>query len=223
MTFSRLLRSRAALASLALGAFVFAPATSTWAGKHPEPSIYPLPSAWYLDFKHGKPRRIVVAVPGQKVPTAYWYLPYTVTNHTGKEVDFLPDFELVTQDGKVHRSDKNIPLVVYEAIKKDSNMDLMQTPAQITGPLHQGDDQAKDGCAVWEEPMPRMGEFNIYVNGLNSEFTYALDDKGMPMKDADNHNITLRKTLELNYVIWGDEVKPETDDVQVKPERWVMR
>src|SRR6185437_10884752 len=146
----------------------------------------------------------------------YWYLTYTVTNNTGKEIEFFPDFEMVTQDGKIHRSDHLIPLAVFEAIKRDSNKDLLVSAANIAGALHQGEDQAKDGVAIWEEPMPRMGAFNIYVGGLNSEFTYAVDDKGVPLKDAEGKTITLRKALELNYVIWGDEVKPGMDDVQVK-------
>jgi hypothetical protein len=223
MMFRHLLRSRVALASLLTGTILTAPLTTTWAGKHPEPSVYPLPTAWYLDFKHGKPKRIVVAVPGQKVPAAYWYLQYTVTNNTGKEVEFLPDFDLVTQDGKIFRGDNNIPLPVFDAVKKDSGNDLLVSAAQITAPLHQGEDQAKDGVAIWEEPLQRMGAFTIYVGGLNSEFTPAVDDKGAPIKDAEGRPITLRKALELNFVVWGDEIRPEKDDVQVKPERWVMR
>jgi len=29
-----------------------------------------------------------------------------------------------------------------------------------------------------------MGPFTVYVGGLNSEFTAAVDDKGAPIKDA---------------------------------------
>ena len=209
--------------SLSAGCLLALTSVSVHAGKHPEPSVYPLPSAWYLNFRHGLPKRIVVDVPGKKTPGAYWYLTYTVTNNSGKEQQFLPDFQMVTQDGKIHQSDRNIPLPVFEAIKKQEGNDLMITPTEVAGPLHQGEDQAKDSVAIWEEPMARMGTFNIYVGGLNSEFVLAKDNDGKDMTDADGKPITLRKTLELTHVVWGDEYKPGLDEVHDKPERWIMR
>ncbi len=220
----RLRPTHAALAAaLAAGACAILPASIALAGKHPEPSVYPLRNAWYLGFRHGKPMRIVVDVPGQKTPTAYWYLLYSVTNRTGKEVEFLPEFEMVTDDGAIHRGDRNIPLPVFDAIKKRTGNDLLVSAAQIAGELHQGEDQARDGVAIWEEPMPRMGNFSIYVGGLNSEFVAAKDNDGNPVKDADGKPITLHKTLKLDYSIYGDEVKPEMDEVHAKPDAWVMR
>ena len=225
MTFRTPLYSVAAFSVVFAVAGALIPSTAV-AGKHPVPSDYPLPDAWYLDFKvnaKGVPKRIIVDVPGQKVPMAYWYLTYTVTNNTGKEVDFLPEFEMVTQDGKILRSDRGVLRPVFDAIKKAEKNDLLVPLAQVIGTLHQGEDQAKDGVAIWPEPMARMGDFKIYIGGLNSEFIGATDDQGKPILDADGAPITLRKTLELNYVIWGDEIKPEKDEVQKKPQRWVMR
>ncbi|HWE02274.1 MAG TPA: hypothetical protein VG326_07655 [Tepidisphaeraceae bacterium] len=222
--FTRLFRPAVALAAaLAAGSMLVVPASTAQAGKHPEPSVYPLPTAWYLTFKHGAVKRIVVDVPGSNVPAAYWYLTYVVTNNTGKEVDFLPDFELVTQDGKIHRSDQAIPLPVFNAIKRAEGNDLLISPTQIAGPLHQGEDQAKDSVAIWREPPGRLGTFSIYVGGLNSEFVHAADNDGKPITDADGKPITLRKTLELDYTVWGDEVKPELDLVHPKPDEWIMR
>jgi hypothetical protein len=222
--FDRLFSVRPALAvAVALAAGSFLPTSIAVAGKYPEPSVYPLPNAWYLTFKHGKIKRIVVDVPGKKAPTAYWYLLYTVTNNSGKEVDFLPDFEMVTEDGKIHRSDQGIPLPVFNAIKKAEGNDLLITPATAAGPLHQGEDQAKDSVAIWEEPASRMGAFSIFVGGLNSEFTHATDNDGKPVMDADNKQITLRKTLQLDYYILGDDIKPEMDEVHAKPDVWIMR
>ena len=236
MKFNHSLRSTVALAAaLAAGYLMIFPVSPARAGKHPEPSLYPLPNAWYFTFKHGMPRRIVVDVPGLKVPTAYWYLSYTVTNNSGKEADFLPDFEMVTEDGKIRPSDRNIPLPVFDAIKKVLGNDLLVSPTQVAGPLHQGEDQAKDSVAIWEEPSARMGTFSIYVGGLNSEFIHATDNDGKPVPVLDKDGnpvldaagkpvpITLRKTLELDYVIYGDEIAPEKDEVHFKGETWLMR
>lgn len=191
------------------------------AKKYPEPSVYPI--AWELKFKHGLPKRVAVKVPGKDVPQPYWYMTYTVTNDTGKEQDFLPDFQMVANDGKIHPADKNIPLAAFQAIRKREGNDLLQSAIQIAGPLHQGEDQAKDGVAIWEEPLARMSSFSIYVGNLSGEFVQMKDDKGAAIKDAEGKQIILRKTLELNFVVWGDEVRPDTDEVHDKPERWVMR
>jgi hypothetical protein len=216
-------RKIAVVALLTAGSLFTLGAPSANAKAYPEPSVYPLPSAWYLNFKHAMPKRIVVSVPGDKTPTAYWYVTYTVTNNTGREQEFFPSFEMVTQDGKIHPSDRNIPLAVFKAIKKTEGNDLLVSANDIAGTLHQGEDQAKDGVAIWPEPMARMGSFNIYVGGLNSEAVVATDDKGQPMKDEKGAPMKLWKTLQLSYEIWGDEVKPGTDLVNSKPDKWLMR
>src|SRR5438874_4595902 len=85
---------------------------------YPKPSVYPI--AWEYKFKYTAPKRITVQVPGNNVPQAYWYTTFTLTN---KDIDdtsvrFLPVFELMTRDGKVIRSDKDVPTVVYDAVRK---------------------------------------------------------------------------------------------------------
>jgi hypothetical protein len=140
---------------------------------------------------------------------------YTVTNNTDHEQLFLPEFDLVTEDGKVVRNDTNIPAAVFQAIKKREGMRFLQPAAQIGGELRIGDDQAKDGVAIWPEPSPRMGKFQIFVSGLSGETA--------TVKGPDGKDIILRKTLELNYLIRGDDVYPGEDDVNEEPQRWVMR
>ncbi len=56
---------------------------------YPKPSPYP--KSWELDFQHGMPTRVVVQVPGQNVPQAYWYMTYTITNNSDTEQLFLPE------------------------------------------------------------------------------------------------------------------------------------
>jgi ABC-type transporter MlaC component len=43
------------------------------------------------------------------------------------------------------------------------------------------------------------------------------------MKDKDGNPIILRKTLQLNYHIRGDDVYPGEDEVNVNKSDWVMR
>jgi hypothetical protein len=179
--------------------------------EYPKPSPYKV--AWELDFNHGIPQRIVVAM-SQGSPKAYWYLPYTVVNNTGSEREFLPIFELVTEGGEVIRSDKNIPVRVFDAIKDRERNSFLEHPVSVAGTIRLGEAQARDSVAIWEEPAPEMGRFSIYVGGLSGEYkTIKIGDK----------DVNLRKSLQLNYLIRGDAFYPGEDDVNENPTAWVMR
>jgi hypothetical protein len=188
---------------------------------YPKPSPYPV--SWELNFEHSKPKRIVVDVPGSSTPKAYWYMTYTITNKTDKEQTFLPIFQLVTKEGQVLRSDKNIPSKVFEAVKDREHIKYLEPYTKVAGELRIGDDQAKDSVAIWEEPETKMGNFTIYVGGLSGEAVTLKDDKGQPTKDAEGKPVILRKTLQLDYQIPGDEIRPGEDPVNEKDHSWVMR
>lgn len=179
---------------------------------YPTPSLYPV--AWQFDFEHSLPKRIIVQEPGKASPEAYWYITYQVTNNTDRERIFLPVFEMLTETGEVIRSDRNIPIAVFNAIKEREKNRFLLPAAQIGGELRLGDDQAKDGVAIWKEPMPEMGRFSIFVSGLSGETAKA---------KVGEKEFTLWKTLQLDYHIRGDEIKPGHDEVNPVEERWVMR
>ena len=110
------LRKMILCASLGLAPVIASVVHPPMAAAFPKPSIYPI--SWQIKFEHSKPKRIVVTTPGTNVPLAYWYMTYSVTNDTDQEQSFLPVFEMITNDGKVLRSDKDIPTEVFSAIKK---------------------------------------------------------------------------------------------------------
>ncbi len=202
------------------------------AGDYPEPSPYSV--SWELKFEHGTPKRIVVTVPGE-VPQAYWYMTYKVTNNTGSEQLFLPTFELLTKDGEVIRSDKGVSPRVFDSIKQQEGNTFLERRTKLVGTLRQGDDQAREGVAIWKEPSPEMGAFSIFVTGLSGEATtYKLVDGKLvkidprhaaeEMKDVPKDQLqTLRKTLMINYVVYGDEKYADRDEVTAKGQKWVMR
>lgn len=203
-----------ACASLGLAALTpLAGIAAAAAQDFPKPALYP--ASWELDFEAGIPQRIVVEIPGRG-PQAFWYLTYTVTNRSDREQLFMPVFELLTHDGNVYRSDRGIPAMVFERIKQREKKTLLEPFHKIAGTLLVGDDQARDGVAIWQEPAGRMGAFSIFVEGLSGE-TAAV-------KLADRE-IILRKQLQLNYHIRGDEVFRGEDDVTATDSArvWVMR
>ncbi len=187
---------------------------------YPVPSVYPV--SWQFKFSHATPKRIVVDIPGQG-PEAYYYLTYTVTNDSGQERTFFPVFDLVTKTGHMIRNDDKVPAVVFAAVKKREGNKFLESANEIAGELRLGKDQARDGVAIWHEPDAEMGEFSIYVGGLSGEYVILKDDKGNEVKDAKGNPIILRKTLQLNYIIRGDDVYPGEDVVNENPEKWVMR
>jgi hypothetical protein len=213
--------------NLTLGAAIVLSPTGlvapTFAGPTTFPSPSPYPISWELNFDHGQPKRIIVEVPGVPTPTAYWYMTYTVTNKTDKEQVWLPHFEMVTRTGNVIRSDENIPKKVFDDIKRYEADQFLEQFTTIGGEIRLGEDEARDGVAIWKEPDPRMGNFSIFVAGLSGEAVQMKDDSGQPMKDADGNLVVLRKTLQLNYIVRGSEVFPGENDVNVKSEDTVMR
>jgi hypothetical protein len=61
------------------------------------------------------------------------------------------------------------------------------------------------------------------VEGLSGEYAFLKDAKDQPIKDDKGQPIIVRKTLQLNYLIRGDEVYPGEDAVNENSEVWVMR
>jgi hypothetical protein len=194
---------------------------STVRAEVPKPSPYPI--SWELKFKNSIPKRVVVEVPGERVPQPYWYITYTVTNKTNSEQTFLPVFQMLTNEGKVIESDRNIPLKVYEVIKSREANKYLEHPTKVAGTIRVGEGEAKDSIAIWPEPNPEMGQFSIFVSGLSGEAIILKDDKGEPMKNKEGKPVILYKTLQLNYFIRGDDVYPGEDEVNQNASTWVMR
>lgn len=212
-----------ALLALLLG-FSFSPAAQAY----PKPAVDRI--SWELDFTHGNPTRITVQGAADAAPKAYWYMTFTVTNKTSEEQMFLPEFDLVDGKGKLHRSDKNIPSAVFDAIKEREGKKLLEPLSKVSGKILVGPDQARDSVAIWPEPVERMGSFSIFVTGLSGEAVWYKDGKETPLKKADWVKVkpeeageVLRKTLALDYQIPGDEFYQGRDVVILKKEEWVMR
>jgi hypothetical protein len=203
-------------------------ARPTPAAPPPEPSPYPI--TWEIDFEYRKPQRVVVNIPGSRAPKAYWYLPYTITNEGEDTQTFIPQFELLTEDGKAHRAGRNLPKQVFDAIRARERNNLLLPPTKAGGEIRVGVDQGRDSVAVWEEPLRDMGTFRIFVGGLSGEFVELKDDDGKQIVDPKGEPIILRKTLQLTFHVNGDEVFPGEDLVNEGQGRtgrdakmWVMR
>ena len=231
-------RHRYTLALMSLlavsGAVALRPAVA--APDFPVPNTYPV--SWELSFTHATPRRIAVDVPDVNSPKAYWYMTYTVTNSTDKEQKFYPQIDLLTTDGKVHAADQNIPKKVFDEIKVTERNKFLEEFTTINGPVRLGPAEARDAVAIWAETTPRMEHFSVFVTGLAGEHVIMKDVAGKLAKVDTAEDIysketedellkkglvILRKTLQLNFFIRGDDVYPGEDEVNKDSEEWIMR
>ncbi len=108
-------------------------------------------------------------MPGSATPEAYWYMTYTVTNNGNREQRFYPEIDLVTDDGKVHHADRNIPQRAYDEIRGAERNPRLESFLTLNGPIRLGPAEAREGVAVWPETKLRMDHFQVYVGGLSGE------------------------------------------------------
>lgn len=192
----------------------------------PEPSL--APKSWELDFEFLDLQRISVVLPGDEKPTTCWYMLYTVTNNTSQDVAFYPSFVLVTDSYDTIEGGDGISPTVYDAVRKRyaKLYPFFVTPIKVVGKLLQGEDNAKTSAVVFRQFDASVDRFWIYVGGLSGEVVRVKNPAYSPDKGESSSNqrsYTLRKTLQIEYAMPGDEVTHET----VKPARvgynWVMR
>lgn len=155
---------------------------------YPQPSPYPV--AWELKYEVNLPKRVEIS------GKAYWYQTYTVTNNTGQERVFLPVFEVLTPDGKVTRTDRLIPLAVVKEIKHQAGGKFLEQANEIAGEIRLGEDQTRDGVAIWPEASAEDREFTVFFSGFSGETA--------KVTGAEGKEVTLYKAVQLDYASPGD-------------------
>jgi hypothetical protein len=121
---------------------------------------------------------------------------------------------MMLEDGQVIRSDIGVAPAVFDAVKNKEHLKYLQSNDVISGDLRQGEDQSKDGVAIWPEPRLRMGTFTIFCSGFWGESAIVkVGDK----------DVTLHKTLQLSYHLDSDESHPGGGDLVELDHQYVMR
>ncbi len=185
--------------------------------KKPYPTVNMLRHGWQLSFVWHKPHRIYVAV-GHGVSRKlreYWFMRYTVTNNTHRDIFFIPGFVLTTDTGKVLRPITGVVPRVLDKIRTVTGDQFIISPGLIAGKLLQGDDNAKDGVAVFAGVPVKARRFKIFVSGLSG-------DTALQKNPLTHKNVVLHKTLELSFWMPGESVRM-TPRPQFAGKKWVMR
>ena len=135
----------------------------------PKPSV--TPKSWQVDITFHDPQRIAVQHPGDPEPTVYWYVLFTVTNNSNRDVPFYPTFDIVTDDLSVIEGGDSISPSVYDAIaaRHRKGYPFFLPPSRIYGTLLQGEDNARISAIAFRRPDPKVNQFTLYIGGLSGE------------------------------------------------------
>jgi len=216
--------------SVALIVAVVAVLSGDSAKSAPKPS--PVPIRWQLDIETSHPKTINVTLPGHSRPQLFWFIRYTITNETGQDVIFVPDFVLYTDTGQIIPAGQRVPTAVFKAIKKLYNEPLLKDMTGITGKILQGEDKAKEGLAIWRDYDPKAGQFDIFIGGLSGETeeirlpkpidVVELDSRGNTKTVRKNRTV-ITKTLNLAYSVPGEAAFRHLAKPKLLRKEWVMR
>ena len=190
-----------------------------WAA--PTPAVVQKPGDWTLDIRFENPQQITLK---GSVPQRYWYTILTLTNKSGKDVDFYPAAELVTDTLQVVPAIKGTSAVLFDKIKTrhQGKYQFLQLMENAGNKILQGQDNTVDIAICWPDFDPNAKTVNIFITGLSTE-TVAIDHPSDKDKDGNPVKVYLRKTLELNYSIAGDpKFRPE-QKLKFENKTWVMR
>ncbi|KAA0217425.1 MAG: hypothetical protein DYG94_00600 [Leptolyngbya sp. PLA3] len=183
----------------------------------PEPD--PVPTRWELNFEPG-PLRVIRLHARGSGPRDYFYMTYRVTNYSGNDLIFAPSFDLVTQEGAIRRSGRDVPAEVTAEILSMLRNPLLEDQISILGNILQGIENAKDGLVIWPADDLETDSIEVYVAGLSGE------NKPYVVLDAQtgrNKRVMLRKTLMLKYETPGTLANRGSTPLELAQTQWVMR
>lgn len=196
-----------AAAAAVLAALVLA--KSTGAG-YPKPS--PVPQSWELDFEPG-PLRLYIDRPSGR---AFWYFTYVVTNGSGNDRVWAPQFTLFTDAGEILESGEDVPPVIARDLIDLLGNDLLETQSQVIGDVFEGPEHARDGIVVWPARNLDVNEMSLFIAGISGETARVTH----PMT---GESLVLRKTLQRDYLIPGNAAALSSDPVELVSQRWILR
>jgi hypothetical protein len=221
------MKSTALTVSLALTAMIWA-IRPAWTA--PKPSE--IPSSWQLNVEVDDPKAIEVTLPGQTKPERFWYVRFNVINRTGEDRIFVPEFELYTDTGQVLRVGQHVPSAVFRAIKELYNEPLLTDMTGMTGKLLQGEDNAKDGVAIWRDFDPQAGQIDLFLGGFSGETAEVVLPKPVQVVEVDaaGHEKTitrdkaiLSRTYHLVYDVPGEASARTYTPAKMVKKEWIMR
>jgi len=194
---------------------------------HTAPKHSFIPISWELDVKADLPQAIEVQLPGQSQPKVFWYIRYTVANHTNEDQFLVPEFTLYTDTGQKLLAGRGVSGQVFLEIKKRHNDPLMKDITGMTRKLLQGADNAKRGVAIWPDFDPAAAGFVVFIGGLSGETAEVTPPRPVVVKERGKEvvkkTVVLAKTRRFQYRIVGKPQARVRTPLRLVANGWVMR
>jgi hypothetical protein len=197
----------------------------------PEPAIVQGAGDWTVDVTFEHPRQIMVqadpasrgAGAGDKLER-FWYIIIRLNNKTGRDVEFYPSAELMTDTFQVLPAGKKTPDRVFEQIKLRHQRahPFLESLEKSGNRILQGDDNAKDIAIIWPDFEAKAKNIKFFIAGVSNETT-AIEHPTAKDKNGRAKKVFLRKTLEMNYGVGGDAAFRADAKLTFKGNRWIMR
>ena len=184
----------------------------------PEPD--PVPKRWQLEVSAGQLR--VATVRTDAGATAYLYFTYSTVNNTGEELEFVPSFELATDDGEVLASGVDIPAQVTREILASLEQPCLEDQIAVIGPIGPGPENAKHGLVIWPLTDADGDEIRVFGAGFSGESeTLELTDP----RTGEARRLVFRKTLMMRFQLPGmvDPASRRSEPFELVEQRWIMR
>ncbi len=191
----------------------------------PEPAIVPGPGIWTVNTEFTHPQQIVLRPSDDSKPIRFWYTILTLTNKTGRDIDFYPKCDLMTDTFQIIPAGKGVPPVVFELLKNrhKSRYPFLESLENASNRILQGEDNAKDIAIIWQDFDARAKWIKIFIAGLSNETVAINHPVAKDKKTAKPVKVYLRKTLELSYELGGDPAFRSDASLTYKDKRWIMR
>ncbi len=183
------------------------------------------PIIWMLDFHFKDPRVIKVNVAGRGERNV-WYLWYQVSNNTGEDRKFNPDFVWVGHDTNTVHQDQILHEAQNAIQKFEDPSNLLDIKNSVTigqrlipvskefeNGMRIAYPKMVTGVAMFDDVDPRSDQFSIFVYGLSDGWSVVDGPDGKP--------IVRRKTLQLKFKRLGDEFTPKSSEIRYVGHEWI--
>ncbi len=187
----------------------------------PKPAIVQGPLLWTADATFEHLQQIVYQPSEQSKPRRFWYLILTVNNNTGKDIEFYPQCDLMTESFEILPAGKRVPQEIFEIVATlyRDKYPLLESMAAADNRILQGEDNARDIALIWSDFDSGAKNVKLFITGLSNETAVV----NAPGRGDTSQRVYLRKTLELRYHLKGDAAWRSNGDIVYQGHQWVMR
>jgi hypothetical protein len=177
---------------------------------YPKPAS--VPTRWELEFAPGPLRLYVDPVDEQ----AYWYFTYKITNRTGRDQVWAPQFTVFTDAGEILVSGRGVPSGVTDGLVELLGNPLLEVQNALIGEIFHGREHARDGLVVWPAGNLQVNTLSLFIAGISGETATIRN----PITGEQS---VLRKTLKRDYLIPGEVLPRGSQPAGLVGQSWVMR